>query len=222
MPNGRHRPGDLAGPEPFRPLVYRILQVTIEAIRAGLGQDRQHHGPVGLQRPVGEGDHCLDRHVVPSFPIGDEREAEFVHQRQQGLRVDGAVVLRDASPADRRQQPGIGKDKEGCFNPTTIMLGGVMRPVLETILSEVRLQVAANIVPGTAMPELRLSALGEFECSVGVACLAHHHAFDLSRIDLAEPDPALAASGRSLELLCIVSTFLGTNIFDAGSCVLTR
>ena len=127
----------------------------------------------------------------------DLSSAEFT-----ALPVEVVQEAHDGDPRAREALSSIGHHLAmgivtlvNIFNPTTIMLGGVMRPVLETILPDVRMQVAADIVPGTAVPELRLSALGEFECSVGVACLAHHHSFDLSRVDLAEPNRALAASG---------------------------
>jgi predicted NBD/HSP70 family sugar kinase len=70
------------------------------------------------------------------------------------------------------------------FNPTTIMLGGVMRPVTEWGLEAIQAQVANGIVPGIKIPEVRLSLLGNYECAVGAAALAHHHAFDISKVDL--------------------------------------
>lgn len=80
------------------------------------------------------------------------------------------------------------------FNPTSIILGGVMRPVIERCLAELRQFVETGIIPGIKLPEVRLSALGEAECAVGAACLAHHRAFDLSRVDLVGHDvpPAFA------------------------------
>jgi predicted NBD/HSP70 family sugar kinase len=73
------------------------------------------------------------------------------------------------------------------FNPTTIMLGGVMRPVLEKRLEAIQSRVAEMIVPGTTVPDVRLSLLGTFECATGVATIAHHHAFDISTVELSEP-----------------------------------
>ena len=74
------------------------------------------------------------------------------------------------------------------FNPDTILLGGVMRPVIERCLDAIRAGLAAGIVPGTTVPEVRLSAHGVLECAIGAASIAHHRAFDLSRVDLAEPE----------------------------------
>jgi predicted NBD/HSP70 family sugar kinase len=72
------------------------------------------------------------------------------------------------------------------LNPTTIMLGGVMRPLLEFCLEDIRAEVASRIVPGTLVPDVRMSMLGDFECALGAASLAHHCAFDLSKVDLAD------------------------------------
>jgi predicted NBD/HSP70 family sugar kinase len=74
------------------------------------------------------------------------------------------------------------------FNPTTVMLGGAMKPVLEWRLGHIRKGVVAGIVPGTLVPNVLLSPLGDFECAIGAACLAHHRAFDISNVDLAEND----------------------------------
>jgi predicted NBD/HSP70 family sugar kinase len=70
------------------------------------------------------------------------------------------------------------------FNPTTIMLGGVMRPLLERCLAAVRSAVARSVIPGTSIPDVRLSHLGVIECAVGAATIAHHNAFDVSTIGI--------------------------------------
>lgn len=72
------------------------------------------------------------------------------------------------------------------FNPTTIVLGGVMRPVIGRMIPALATEVAAGIVPGMRMPEIRLSALGLAECAIGAATIAHHRAFDISNFDLAD------------------------------------
>jgi predicted NBD/HSP70 family sugar kinase len=76
------------------------------------------------------------------------------------------------------------------FNPTTIVLGGVMRPLIDFVLPQLEAIVTGGIVPGTLVPELRLSALGVFECAIGAATLAHHAAFDLSRLELTDAETA--------------------------------
>lgn len=66
------------------------------------------------------------------------------------------------------------------FNPATVMLGGLMRPVLDYGLDEMRRRIAEGIVSGIARPDLRLSELGVLECAVGAAAIAHHRSFDIS------------------------------------------
>lgn len=70
------------------------------------------------------------------------------------------------------------------FNPTLIELGGVLRPVIGHCLLDVQTHVKAGIVPGTTVPEIQLSRLGLFECAIGAATVVHHHAFDISHVNL--------------------------------------
>ncbi|MCX5480022.1 ROK family transcriptional regulator [Kaistia geumhonensis] len=72
------------------------------------------------------------------------------------------------------------------FNPTTVVLGGVMRPILPLVLPLVERDVAEHIVPGMRMPEFRLSSLGIFECAIGAATLAHQRAFGLPELGTGE------------------------------------
>jgi len=72
------------------------------------------------------------------------------------------------------------------FNPTTIVLGGVMRPVLARMIPQLRRAVAEAIVPGMHVPDFRLSALGLYECAIGVATLAHQRAFGPPDVDLGD------------------------------------
>jgi predicted NBD/HSP70 family sugar kinase len=74
------------------------------------------------------------------------------------------------------------------FNPTTIVLGGVMSPILSLCLDDIRSRIAAGIVPGTTVPEIRLSDLGIFDCAIGAASIAHHHLFDISNFEVSERD----------------------------------
>lgn len=72
------------------------------------------------------------------------------------------------------------------FNPTTVVLGGVMRPILPRLLPILEHDVAERIVPGMRMPEFRLSSLGLFECAIGAATLAHQRAFGLPELGIAD------------------------------------
>ncbi|XKM43668.1 ROK family protein (plasmid) [Rhizobium ruizarguesonis] len=74
------------------------------------------------------------------------------------------------------------------FNPSTVILGGVMRPVLEFTLERIRTGVQSGIIPGIPVPEVRLSELGKFECAIGAATIAHHHGFDISRVEISEQE----------------------------------
>lgn len=70
------------------------------------------------------------------------------------------------------------------FNPSQIILSGTLRPVLERCLSSLRDEVAKRIIPGTRIPDIQVSHLGEFECAIGAACISHHKAFDISNVDI--------------------------------------
>jgi N-acetylglucosamine repressor len=72
------------------------------------------------------------------------------------------------------------------FNPRTVVLGGVMRPVLASCLEVLRGRVSAGIVPGMQVPEIRLSTLGEMECAIGAATITHHRACDISSMEIAD------------------------------------
>jgi len=72
------------------------------------------------------------------------------------------------------------------FNPRTLLLGGVMRPVLAFCLETLRSQVSAGIVPGMHVPDIRLSTLGELECAIGAATITHHRACDIAHIEVAD------------------------------------
>ncbi|MDQ0396221.1 ROK family transcriptional regulator [Labrys monachus] len=70
------------------------------------------------------------------------------------------------------------------FNPSTIVLGGSMRPVLAARLAAIGDTVGAGILPGMLRPAIRLSTLGAMECAVGAATIAHHQALDVSNIEI--------------------------------------
>jgi predicted NBD/HSP70 family sugar kinase len=74
------------------------------------------------------------------------------------------------------------------FNPTTVVIGGVMAPILKRRLRAIQSTIADGAVPGTRVPQVQLSPLGTLECAIGAASIAHHHAFDLSRLNLHEQE----------------------------------
>ncbi len=71
------------------------------------------------------------------------------------------------------------------FNPNNIILGGLMRPVIEYVLDDLRAAVKNGIMPGIPAPAIDLSRNGEYECAIGVAALAHQAEFDEATIGLA-------------------------------------
>jgi N-acetylglucosamine repressor len=71
------------------------------------------------------------------------------------------------------------------FNPSDIVLGGALRPVLEPGLPRLQEALRAGIVPGMTTPAIALSLNGKFECAIGAAAIAHQQAFDEASIGLA-------------------------------------
>jgi N-acetylglucosamine repressor len=70
------------------------------------------------------------------------------------------------------------------FNPSDIVLGGTMRPVLELCLDDLRRAVANGIVAGISPPKIALSQNDAFECAIGAAAIAHHGQFDTNALSL--------------------------------------
>ncbi len=70
------------------------------------------------------------------------------------------------------------------FNPTTVVLGGPLRPAIARNLASIQQRVADTIVPGMTVPEIRMSDHGNLECAVGAAAIAHHYSFDVPWSDL--------------------------------------
>jgi predicted NBD/HSP70 family sugar kinase len=72
------------------------------------------------------------------------------------------------------------------FNPTTIILGGMMRPILPGCLDDMRSRVAAGSSPAPKSLRSRLSVLGILNCAIGAASIGHHHLFDISNFELSD------------------------------------
>ena len=71
------------------------------------------------------------------------------------------------------------------FNPSDIVLGGSLRPILALCLENLRAAVARGIVPGVQPPNINLSRISQFECAVGAAAITHHAQFDTTALSLA-------------------------------------
>jgi len=80
------------------------------------------------------------------------------------------------------------------FNPSGIVLGGAMRPLLELGIGRLRDAVAAGVIPGVAAPAITLSRGEVFECAIGAAAIAHHLQFDEAAIALQGPAPISAGA----------------------------
>jgi len=72
------------------------------------------------------------------------------------------------------------------FNPSDIVLGGAMLPVLAVGLERLRATVAAGIVAGMQAPNIALSGGDAFECAIGAAAIAHHAQFDVSALSVGD------------------------------------
>lgn len=70
------------------------------------------------------------------------------------------------------------------FNPSDIVLGGSLRPILELSLNSLREAVARGIVPGVQPPNINLSRISQFECAIGAAAITHHAQFDTTALSL--------------------------------------
>lgn len=75
-------------------------------------------------------------------------------------------------------------DLTNLLNPTSIVFGGSMLPLLDAIVDKAAGTLAAEIVPGMPVPRLMVSRIGPFECAIGAAAMAHHDEFDITNIDL--------------------------------------
>lgn len=70
------------------------------------------------------------------------------------------------------------------FNPSDIVLGGSLRPILALCLNSLRSEVARGIVPGMQPPNIDLSRISQYECAIGAAAITHHAQFDTTSLSL--------------------------------------
>ncbi len=135
---------------------------------------------------------CLEPSVnLAALKAGFEPSRHFSEAK---LRALPARVARLMARGDTAAAQAVGKIADALerglvtltniFNPQVIVLGGMMRPVIEQCLSRLQAHVAAAVVPGMLVPDIRLSHLGDMECAIGAATLAHHDAVDISHLEL--------------------------------------
>lgn len=70
------------------------------------------------------------------------------------------------------------------FNPSDIVLGGSLRPILALCLENLRDAVKHGIVPGLQPPNINLSRISQYECAIGAAAICHHAQFDTTSLSL--------------------------------------
>jgi predicted NBD/HSP70 family sugar kinase len=70
------------------------------------------------------------------------------------------------------------------FNPSDIVLGGSLRPILALCLENLRAAVKRGIVPGLQSPSINLSRISQYECAIGAAAISHHTQFDTTSLSL--------------------------------------
>ena len=140
---------------------------------------------------------CLEASVNLAAVARDYKGSDDL--KEEELLALPSEIARRAAAADRSALRTIASFSRqlsagvialvNIFNPATIILGGLMTPILELCLGDIRARAAAGIVPGAKAPEFRLSMLGILDCAIGAASIAHHHLFDISNFELSRPRP---------------------------------
>ena len=150
-------------------------------MRVAKGGPRCHCGQVG----------CLETHVNLAAL------ARYLSEQDAAVAPDPELVAKAVRDGDAPATAAVRKletylatgmvSLTNIFNPSDIVLGGTMRPVLELGLDRLRQAVAAGIVPGVTPPAIALSRGNLFECAIGAAAIAHHQQFDATAIALEGP-----------------------------------
>jgi predicted NBD/HSP70 family sugar kinase len=148
-------------------------------MRVADGGPRCHCGQTG----------CLETHV--------NLDALSRYLAEEGAPVDHdpETVARNAQAGDAATLAALRRldtylaigmiNLTNIFNPSDIVLGGALRPILELGRDRLRRAVADGIVAGIVPPAITLSNEDAFECAIGAAAIAHHEQFDETAISLA-------------------------------------
>jgi predicted NBD/HSP70 family sugar kinase len=126
---------------------------------------------------------ALSRSYLGREPGSEDNLAALPEQVARAFAAGDAAAHRATESLVAHLSMGLAS-LVNIFNPSQVILGGAMRPVLECCLDAVKGEVARRIIPGTRMPDMQISHLGPFECAIGAACVAHHKAFDISNLEL--------------------------------------
>ncbi|RUT31361.1 ROK family transcriptional regulator [Arsenicitalea aurantiaca] len=160
----------------------------------GLGTEFGHI-PIA---PSGPACHCGQSGCLETFVNIRALQRYFAHEevdeQEADLTLPARVAERAAAgdPAARGAIETIAQHLlqglviiTNIFNPSEIILGGAMLPILPALAETLEDRLANRIVPGMTRPRIVVSRLGPFECAIGAAAMAHHEEFDLSNVDLA-------------------------------------
>ncbi len=147
-------------------------------MRVADGGPRCHCGQTG----------CLETHVNLSAL------ARYLTEEGAAVAPEPALLAKAVLGGDEKVSAALRKletylaigmvNLTNIFNPSDIVLGGAMRPILALSLDRLREKVAAGIIAGTRPPAVSLSTDNHFECAIGAAAIAHHEQFDNSAISL--------------------------------------
>ena len=143
------------------------------------------HGPLCHCGQTG----CLETHVNLAAL------ARYLSQEGATINSDPAAVATAivagntaATAAARKLETHLATgivNLTNIFNPSDIVLGGSLRPILALGLDTLRAEVARRIIPGMQPPNINLSTISQFECAIGAAAIAHHEQFDTTALSLA-------------------------------------
>lgn len=121
--------------------------------------------------------------------------AHYVSQARYGGGADPAALIESAHQGDTRAKAvladyaralGLGLvSLTNLFNPSDIVIGGSLQPLVQACLQPLEQALQAGIVQGMQMPAVSTSRNGMFECAIGAAALAHQQAFDEAYVGLA-------------------------------------
>jgi N-acetylglucosamine repressor len=152
-------------------------------MRVADGGPRCHCGQTG----------CLETHVNLSAL------ARYLSEEGAMVAAEPALLAKAVLGGDQKVSAALRKletylaigmvNLTNIFNPSDIVLGGAMRPILELSLDRLREKVAAAIIAGIRPPAVSLSTDNLFECAIGAAAIAHHEQFDNSAISLVGTPP---------------------------------